>query len=101
MAEWGVTDRGFRRMGYHDIAANMEAKAQDLFGATVDLSSRSPLAVFLRLVAFVLSLLWAVAERVYNSAFVDLASWQSLDYRSEEHTSELQSRVHLVCRLLL
>src|SRR5690625_5985829 len=24
-----------------------------------------------------------------------------LDYRSEEHTSELQSRGHLVCRLLL
>src|SRR5687768_18009010 len=33
--------------------------------------------------------------------------WQSLHppivtrYRSEEHTSELQSRLHLVCRLLL
>src|SRR2546422_5260022 len=33
--------------------------------------------------------------------------WRSLrrdgntDYRSEEHTSELQSRLHLVCRLLL
>src|SRR2546422_8337017 len=25
----------------------------------------------------------------------------SADYRSEEHTSELQSRLHLVCRLLL
>src|SRR5687768_18329632 len=24
-----------------------------------------------------------------------------LDFRSEEHTSELQSRLHLVCRLLL
>src|SRR2546429_6240901 len=26
---------------------------------------------------------------------------QHLDQRSEEHTSELQSRLHLVCRLLL
>src|SRR2546429_7156127 len=26
---------------------------------------------------------------------------QRLDHRSEEHTSELQSRLHLVCRLLL
>src|SRR5690554_7695447 len=26
---------------------------------------------------------------------------QQKDYRSEEHTSELQSRPHLVCRLLL
>src|SRR2546429_6517772 len=25
----------------------------------------------------------------------------ALDFRSEEHTSELQSRLHLVCRLLL
>src|SRR2546429_7337982 len=26
---------------------------------------------------------------------------QDVDFRSEEHTSELQSRLHLVCRLLL
>src|SRR2546422_4848766 len=31
-------------------------------------------------------------------AIVLLISW---DVRSEEHTSELQSRLHLVCRLLL
>src|SRR5690625_6057681 len=27
--------------------------------------------------------------------------WLKTTYRSEEHTSELQSRCHLVCRLLL
>src|SRR3989449_3052267 len=27
--------------------------------------------------------------------------WESVSPRSEEHTSELQSRLHLVCRLLL
>src|ERR1041385_9559312 len=27
--------------------------------------------------------------------------WTSARHRSEEHTSELQSRLHLVCRLLL
>src|SRR2546422_2290864 len=39
---------------------------------------------------------------------VALGNWSSLDggedaleRRSEEHTSELQSRLHLVCRLLL
>ena len=26
---------------------------------------------------------------------------EDTDFRSEEHTSELQSRIHLVCRLLL
>src|SRR2546422_4530413 len=29
------------------------------------------------------------------------AHWERLNTRSEEHTSELQSRLHLVCRLLL
>src|SRR2546422_1918936 len=31
----------------------------------------------------------------------DLAVDRDLEDRSEEHTSELQSRLHLVCRLLL
>src|SRR5690606_39588871 len=30
-----------------------------------------------------------------------VASWRADETRSEEHTSELQSRVNLVCRLLL
>src|SRR5205809_3559474 len=30
-----------------------------------------------------------------------LATWLRARSRSEEHTSELQSRLHLVCRLLL
>src|SRR2546429_3645968 len=29
------------------------------------------------------------------------SGWRGLSLRSEEHTSELQSRLHLVCRLLL
>src|SRR2546429_3766471 len=35
-----------------------------------------------------------------NDAF-SIGSWWDLNKRSEEHTSELQSRLHLVCRLLL
>src|SRR2546429_3283145 len=38
---------------------------------------------------------FAGAVAIYVLAFAGLA------YRSEEHTSELQSRLHLVCRLLL
>src|SRR2546422_6355512 len=47
------------------------------------------------------------AEASQGPAFyVDLATSRELlgklvDERSEEHTSELQSRLHLVCRLLL
>src|SRR3712207_8001382 len=32
---------------------------------------------------------------------IELENGKNLDGRSEEHTSELQSRQHLVCRLLL
>src|SRR5436305_8283401 len=34
-------------------------------------------------------------------SFRDLITSSTKPYRSEEHTSELQSRPHLVCRLLL
>src|SRR3712207_9394478 len=39
------------------------------------------------------------AWRVSNEAFMKNLTW--IDDRSEEHTSELQSRQYLVCRLLL
>src|SRR3712207_6866706 len=43
-------------------------------------------------------------EKGYEGAFTDEFSFMGLssyDRRSEEHTSELQSRQYLVCRLLL
>src|SRR2546429_4532221 len=36
-----------------------------------------------------------------NMPAVAAASYSDIDQRSEEHTSELQSPLHLVCRLLL
>src|SRR2546422_7912812 len=36
-----------------------------------------------------------------KQAVIDAESYRRLHPRSEEHTSELQSRLHLVCRLLL
>src|SRR5687768_17688385 len=40
--------------------------------------------------------------RALDNIFIE-RFWRSVKYeeRSEEHTSELQSRLHLVCRLLL
>src|SRR3712207_8978780 len=49
---------------------------------------------------FVISL----RNRGFTLKLVTLDNWQSMDtikFRSEEHTSELQSRQYLVCRLLL
>src|SRR5207253_7298013 len=42
-----------------------------------------------------------VAGNVFCSVSVGKAICAKLSSRSEEHTSELQSRGHLVCRLLL
>src|SRR5690554_7558928 len=43
---------------------------------------------------------WEAMQRVPRHLFLD-TSFGQFAYRSEEHTSELQSRPHLVCRLLL
>src|SRR3712207_7868656 len=43
-----------------------------------------------------------VLDRVWPPAMLALAVWMLVRvHRSEEHTSELQSRQYLVCRLLL
>src|SRR2546429_6987365 len=42
-------------------------------------------------------LLWFFKNRCFRIGFARTAR----NFRSEEHTSELQSRLHLVCRLLL
>src|SRR5690625_12942 len=43
-----------------------------------------------------------VAFRVHDVSRIHRISWEQIEKpRSEEHTSELQSRGHLVCRLLL
>src|SRR5260370_10122173 len=41
-----------------------------------------------------------VVER-YQSDIVQTGCFQPFDHRSEEHTSELQSHLNIVCRLLL
>src|SRR2546429_6500796 len=40
-------------------------------------------------------------EFLAANGYCTLGSRELLEHRSEEHTSELQSRLHLVCRLLL
>src|SRR3712207_7945875 len=46
-------------------------------------------------------LVWASFEWVPRMAAPDVEAVVYLAWRSEEHTSELQSRQYLVCRLLL
>src|SRR2546422_7756318 len=44
---------------------------------------------------------YIVGTKSKKSVLADHASERKVKTRSEEHTSELQSRLHLVCRLLL
>src|SRR5258708_14579928 len=58
-----------------------------------------------RVHSFLRSSLWVVPAFSTLAAFLSIPLLRSLDrrlgFRSEEHTSELQSPDHLVCRLLL
>src|SRR4030043_1879499 len=45
--------------------------------------------------------MYILARRPFNGTALPLPCCPCVPCRSEEHTSELQSRLHLVCRLLL
>lgn len=79
MSQFGLTDTGFRRKRFDDVLSGMESRAETLFGKKIDLSSRSPLAKILRLVCWVAAQLWALAERVYHSGYVESATGAQLD----------------------
>src|SRR2546422_4177826 len=61
--------------------------------------------LFRSVLPFVVGVAWLLANAIRRNAFALLAAVTvlalTLEVRSEEHTSELQSRLHLVCRLLL
>ena len=77
--EWGATDKVFAGRLIRILSIPWSERRRTC-PANIDLSSASPLALFLRVIAFALSLLWAVAERVYYAGYVDTAIGQSLDY---------------------
>lgn len=75
---WGLTSAGFRRPTYNELLDALEHKSRELFGATANLTVRSPLGLFLRIFAWILNILFSVLEDVYNSRFVDTAVGTSL-----------------------
>ncbi|WP_425447724.1 baseplate J/gp47 family protein [Dethiothermospora halolimnae] len=79
MAKFGVTEKGFKRKQYANIISDMETNAKQLFGDNINLSPRSPLGLFLKVVAWELSQSWQVAEDTYHSGFVDTSENNSLD----------------------
>ncbi len=79
MPDFGLSDKGFKRKRYRDIIDGMKGRARELFGENINLSKRSPLGLFLRVIAWSISMLWQATEAVYNAAFVDTAEGNNLD----------------------
>src|SRR5690625_6869882 len=63
-------------------------------------SGESPMAIRALLLDHHYRSDWSYTDEALAAASKRLETWKSA-MRSEEHTSELQSRGHLVCRLLL
>lgn len=75
---WGLTENGFYRPTYTVLLNALEYKARELMGEDINLTVRSPLGLFLRILAWMWNILWSCLEDVYNSHFVDTAAGNSL-----------------------
>ena len=80
---FGLKEYGFVRKQYNDIVETMNENARNLFGENVNLASRSPIGIFIRVMAWSMSLVWQLAEKVYYSAFIETAEGVNLDYAAK------------------
>lgn len=76
--DWGLTENGFHRPTYTTLLNALEYKARELYGDGINLTVRSPLGLFLRILAWIWNILWSCLEDVYNSRFIDTAAGNSL-----------------------
>lgn len=81
---FGLSKYGFKRKQYSDILSDMQTRARNLFGEDINLTERSPLGIFLMLIAWTLSLIWQVVEHVYHQTHLQDAEGISLDYIAEK-----------------
>src|SRR5689334_23894479 len=103
----------FQWLGYQELALPMKREAPLLYMQFEDQRLYVVLALGLLVAALLISLkvensrfgmaLLAIKqnEPAAEAAGINTWRWKMLALRSEEHTSELQSQFHLVCRLLL
>src|SRR5690606_41392227 len=81
------------------------AAHRDLHSFPTRRSSDLPLADAIEYVQYAedrgFEAVWQAESRLVRDAIVPMAAFAATTRRSEEHTSELQSRENLVCRLLL
>lgn len=70
---------GFKRKTYDDLLKDLSAKAKEHFGADANISSRAALGIFIRIMAWFLSLAWQAIEAVYHSGYRNSAEGVQLD----------------------
>lgn len=75
-----LTAFGFKRKRYDEILLELEKQARELFGADVNLSDRSPIGQWVKLIAFQRAEENEALEDLYNADFVDTATGISLDH---------------------
>lgn len=74
-----LDENGFKRKSYDELIHAMSEKAKELYGEEMNVSSHSVLGIFLRIIAWFLSLLYELAEKVYHSGFISQSTGVSLD----------------------
>lgn len=79
MADLGLTAQGFKRKTYPDILESMKARARAFFGEDINLTDRSPLGLFIQVIAWDQARIWEEIEKVYHAQHVDSAEGTQLD----------------------
>jgi len=80
---------GFKRKTYQDLKEDLENKFKEKFGGNINISSKSAFGMLIAIFAWFLSLIWELAESVYNSAYSSKAEGVQLDRLA---TNRLMSR---------
>lgn len=78
-----LTAEGFKRKTFVEYLDEMQAQAQELFGADINLSDRSPLGQFIMLIAYGRAEENELAEQVWLSGHIDDAEGVSLDHNAK------------------
>ena len=78
--EYGITEQGFKLKTRDIIKSEMEQRAIEKFGNTINLNENSPLGILIGLLSYQYEDSWIDSQLNYNSQFIETATGQSLDY---------------------
>jgi len=70
---FGLNSNGFKRKEYNDIVESLRTRAKDTFGDDFKIGNDSFTGMFITVIAWSISLIWALAEKVFYSRFVEYA----------------------------